>query len=389
MQHFTKEMINDLHKFLSHSSSMWNFYKAEKLPQITFNSDLQPICDHPYWDKFLDHFFDFIFANVKKEYHGTGIKDDKLFPIAKLKFSSCLKSSVMAQKIVECGIHELTISADQALGSADMHFNITPEEFMMPAESVFVYIPQNTFELDRFKDMLSDIVVHSNKLMPISMQGLIEPSFNSVMKRFSEVGAPLSVLVQKHNGNVISSKFNIGSQTFHFFCCGSTIENRMSLRASSHPKLYEDIHRIALSAVLISTVRPNMCHPRVMDASVAKDRAKFLGKIGEKGMKIEHASYFILQPDMKTYHVKSDFVESDRSRVSPDRVIIKPIFVHGHFRQQPYGEKRLLRRLQWIKACIRNKHLLKGERPVVITQAELTQPNDVIKDMVNVSRSVR
>ena len=240
MQHFTKEMINDLHKFLSHSSSMWNFYKAEKLPQITFNSDLQPICDHPYWDKFLDHFFDFIFANVKKEYHGTGIKDDKLFPIAKLKFSSCLKSSVMAQKIVECGIHELTISADQALGSADMHFNITPEEFMMPAESVFVYIPQNTFELDRFKDMLSDIVVHSNKLMPISMQGLIEPSFNSVMKRFSEVGAPLSVLVQKHNGNVISSKFNIKKDPtitkVSSECCVNLhvhTENAASLFASS------------------------------------------------------------------------------------------------------------------------------------------------------------
>jgi hypothetical protein len=63
--------------------------------------------------------------------------------------------------------------------------------------------------------------------------------------------------------------------------------------------------------------------------------------------------------------------------------------VHGHFRQQPYGEKRLLRRLQWIKACIRNKYLLKGEKPVVITQAELTQSNDVINDLVNVSRSIR
>ena len=219
----------------------------------------------------------------------------------------------------------------------------------------------------------------------------INGSLDANLERFFAVGAPLTVLVQRHpSTNCLSVQFLIGEHSYCFVCAGEKIETALiSSKEEWVPELFQCIHKIAMSAVLISTVKPNICKPRELTQSVVKHRARFLESLAKVGMRIEHAAYFILQPDMKTYREKSEPVEDVVKRTSPDRVIIKPIFVHGHFRQQPYGEKRLLRRLQWIKACIRNKYLLKGEKPVVITQAELTQSNDVINDMVSVSRFVR
>jgi hypothetical protein len=311
-----------------------------------------------------------------------------------------------AFKLAQEGLHELTITPDQALGMADMKFNLTTTEFEMPVDSMVVHIPRELYKLPRFGDELhamKEFLMHG---IPVSNTpaSLYDKIYKEAVN-FAKHGDAISILVQKFKGpqNAIAMRMLMGGAHTHMVLndmstrkdepVSNTIEDcfkyskidaERTATIAEQPKLINDLFRIALSSVLISTLKPSLCIPRELSSGVMKERSRFLEKIKET-IKIEEMRYFIFQPNMKTYVEKTEG-DAVLDRGSPSTFTLRPVFVSGHWRRQPHGPQRSLRRLQWIKALIRNKRLLVGESAPIVTSAVLTQPNEVVKDCIESTR---
>ena len=438
MQHATKELLQVLGTETYMLNSFWTSQTSAVMPEFLIDCIKGPQrvrCKNPEDREVLDRIAAAIFLkqlalragidtslSFNDMMRALALKESDIRPGG--KYNAMLHISLeqvldaasvvaQAQKIAKDGIHEFSITGDQALGLADMKFNLDVDEYMMPAGSVIVHIPQEIYKLDRFGSLLPELRLYLQKSWEIRKR---DPMFDDedapvihnrdldAARRSSDKGGAISVLVQKFDGpqHAMVVKFILGNAHITMVCNNNSIETpgkkpniEECFAAMNHvhhledvrsPKIFDDLHRIALSAVLVSTIRPGLCHPRTMDYGVAKDRARFIEGLGKKTpLRVEHASYFILQPEMKTYSEKSEPSESGL-REAPDKVIIKPVFVHGHFRRQPYGPKRTLRRIQWIKCSIRNRRLLIGDNPPIVTAATFTQPTDVIKDIASASK---
>ncbi len=439
MQHATRELLQVLGDEVFHFTKYWSYYGKGPMPTFMvdgFKGKNRVHCDVPGYMDTMNLITVNLFCVQMAVMHGL----DPHTPFAELqkklkisdsdirpggRFGSVLEmineqvfdaASVVAQgqKLAKDGLHEITIGDEQALGMADMRFNLSVHEFMMPAGSVVIHIPREIFKHERFSSLLPELREYLDKSWEIRKQ---DPTFfkedgaqvksrdYAVPRMFADKGGAVSVLVQSHPGPqcALVSKFVLGSAHITMVMNDDSkdspekcpeIEQCFEMMNYVHhmadlksPKIFDDLHRIALSAVLISTVRAGICRPRTMEHSVAKDRLRFLDGLGKKTpLKVEHTAYFILQPEMRTYVDKSVAEDTVATGDSPDKVVLKPIFVHGHFRRQPYGPKRTLRRIQWIKCSIRNRRLLLGDSPAIVTSSTLTQPDDVIIDMAKASR---
>ena len=287
-------------------------------------------------------------------------------------------------KIAEDGIHELTVSDEQAVGMIGMKFNIALEDFVMPVDSMIVHFPKTIWEHSVFKDEMLRCVSYSDEMT--SKYDMIQEDYQAMQKAKSDFlnqKYPVSVLVQKHNQEIktLTVYVKLGDYCAYtmYVTKEVSIEDAIKFTQGQEPLI-----RAALSAVLISSMKPNLIEPREIPNSVARDRNFLIQKIHKTvPLKVLVPTYGIFQKNMKTYHDRTTTTGTGKS---PSEVIIKPVFVWGHWRNQPFGPKRSQRRLQWIKSYIRNKDLLMGKDPQIITSSRFTQPDEVIQAEVDCSQ---
>jgi hypothetical protein len=412
MHHATQVLIDSLIPSVRLVQEAWNEKWSDPIPEIQvdgFTGDNRNQCDDSRFNEFnarlayrimrieyvteaMQYGMDAISANKAfKAWYNDLLKPEKNATLIEKRnrylenARDMVANYALATKLAKDGLHELTVSPEQALGMADMKFSLTTDEFLMPVDSMVVHIPQTLFKLDRFaqnmpgmeKALLSDI-----RGVPIS--SMFIDKVTKATHKFIKNGEAISILVQKFNGNqkAVSLRMFIGEQNWNMVAntnlnSGEKTPIEFCLQQQdSSPPLVLDLYRIALSACLISTVKAGMCIDREIPSGVQKERNRFFDRISPV-IKIEKKTYFIFQPNMKTY--KEEGVAGESDRKSPESYTIRPIFVSGHMRRQPYGPKRSLRRIQWIKAIIRNKRLLINPDAPIVTHSDFTQPNEVIE----------
>ena len=418
MQHATMMAIKKMEDTYSDFQNNWNnFIKSKRLgeidfPKIVFDHNIQDNTMFSFPDatasekQLVNEFFDKnyvidIFRSMFKGHplfnkFATFIYDKSMMeklPLNEKKFCAAMydkayqyanNALIIASEFLNMsrmGIHEICISDHQALGMAHMKFDIPVENLVMPVDSIFVHIPKTVFKLSIFKENLP-LLIENCRSNSTPEDVATQRFINTIEKN----GENIVVLIQKHGGpnHTVSAKFYCGPLTAVTFASvhGNFEEVLQDDRVGLLTAQYAI--RAALSACMIAAMKPNLYSTRSMDKSIQKDRSFFLDKLNKViPIKKELCTYNIFQNDMKTYHDRT----GTGAGVSPESVTIKPIFVHGHWRLQPYGEKRSLRRVQWIKAHIRNKDLLLTNDPKIITSSKFTQPDEIIKAEVNCSHN--
>lgn len=330
-------------------------------------------------------------------FQGKGIEEERFNYFAvkmKRQVESTMMQTVSMLKMAKVGIHEITVNEDQALGMTAMRFDINSKDFMMPVDSMIVHLPQKLLQHEMFAKPIDDLikVFDESVQFKYASQDAID-SWNRYRKQFRTHGDSIAVVVQKYDGpkqNVVA-RFQLNNTIeFKVFASNDRVFEE-DLQAKDLPEFTRLVFRAALSAVMIATMKPEVLQDRQIDKSVEKSRRFFIEKLEKlTRQKILQPTYRIFQPSMKTYmdRTGAGIGKSSAGSKSESPIIIKPVFVWGHWRNQPHGPKRSMRRLQWIKAYIRNKDLLIGENPEIITSSKFTQPDSIVLNEVECSRSV-
>jgi hypothetical protein len=418
MQHATSLFIaklNDCAKFVLETWSA--FSKNIHFPDLEVDihtSDIDPVLGRKIKDMFvldgIDKDQHIAFERFKKEVlvYGfasiidpeycarlrTGDYDSKEPRFAlfcnkiNTQVDSAILQTVQLRKLAKDGIHELCVNDEQAVGMTAMRFNIKSDDFIIPVKSMLVHLPRTIFKHDIFQEASEIFLSNIKESATFSMA--TQQTTNlwiDYERQFRKSGDSVAVLVQAFDGpnkNIVA-RFNLGgSMEFKIFCDKNhTFEE--DLQNSGLPEMARLIFRAALSAVLISTMKPEVVQTREVERSVEKIRRHLIAKTEKiTNTKIKVPSYTIFQPSMKTYQNKTI---TSGTGTSPSTITLKPVFVWGFWRRQPHGPNNSLRKLKWIEAYIRNKDLLLGDNPQIITSSKFTQPEDVIENEIDCSHS--
>lgn len=406
MQHSTSVMLQKFIEATELLKKLWNEYTNKfPFPSLTIDWCLESglvvhQCNDPEYEHAVSQFI-----NVwwKEELYGRiypELKrvDDKSFLSSekhRLKRESALthidrivyadvSRTAHLLKIGRDGIHEMTVSPDQAAGLIGMKFNLSTEDFLMPVDSMIIHFPKDIWNHPIFQSQVNSCVEETNSIkeeytmLPDDAKQMDKKS-NEFIKNKSDI----SVLVQKHNtkNQTVTAFLSIPNYASFTVYATKDIPFEKAIGFSGGFSLF---FRAALSAVLVSSIKPDLVENRTISGSIQKERKFLLQKI-EKTIPTKKfvAAYSIFQSGMKTY---ADRTTASGTGKSPSEIIIKPVFVWGHWRRQPYGPRREQRRIQWIKSYIRNKDLLLVKDPQIITTSQFTQPEQVIDMEVKCSQ---
>lgn len=335
---------------------------------------------------------------------------------ARIMLQVHLHFGAVCQHIAKTGLHELVITPEQALQLMNIKLDVLPMDHIMPHKSMFVNIPKEFFMHPDMKDYLDEVdYVLNSKLANMTYgdehlaelkQGLanLRAGKDDAVVNLCQVGQVLAIDTiigaKMHKDKPNQAYLSNYEGMFNFL----TIEQQLDYKDCrveppildgevahqvTNTRFYGLLNRIAIGACVISTIK-NSVIDAAYSLGVLTERKRSVERISKtKHIVITDVrSSVILQTNMKSLR---KIAGTKRTKITTEvsgetRTIYitrRPCDVSAHWRNQPYGEGRKLRRLKWIKQHKRNADLLDDPNPTVVTSTKMTHPVEVVKDVVN------
>jgi hypothetical protein len=270
------------------------------------------------------------------------------------------------------GMHEFALSADQAIGMGMMKFKMKTSDFVMPVDHMYVVIPRKLFSAEEFSGMFDSFV---DNLRPPDegwdSKGVVgdavvkvREELHAQINSFRSSPRDVPVVLTKNGNCLMVNAICAGVQMHVVFNETQMMEDTIQ-RATTLSEMDKMLIRIGLSAALFATMRPSDLMPMELTPKQKRERETIIGKVCKT---VVHPSYMIFQPNMKTYR---NSTPTGKTRESPEIRNVRPIFVHGHWRNQAYGQKWSLRRLRFMAPQIRYRHAFLGGPENIICSSKL------------------
>jgi hypothetical protein len=278
-----------------------------------------------------------------------------------------LRTLAEASAIRSHGLHEIAVSAEQAVGLGMMRFNMQTADFLPPTEALYVLVPKEFFRSEEVQPMLDSYCRSQTSSIAPSL-GLQESVSrdNERAERFRERPSDVTVAVIRNGPCVLTNVVSCGVNTHIIFNASESIEETLS-KPTTLSELDRVLVRVALSTTLLATMRPKDLSPMPLEPKQRRERDTLLSKLCTT---VVHPSYLILQKTVRTLS-RPHSEPTGRTRESPEERHVRPHFVHGHWRNQAHGPGWSLRRYRYIAPQIRHKHAFLGRPEDIITETRL------------------
>lgn len=314
---------------------------------------------------------DAIMAGAKHE--GTPVEE------ASTQVCTILRTLAEFSGIRRHGLHEFSVSAEQAVGMGLMRFNMSTSDFQPPVDCMYVVIPRDFFLREEITPLLDSYCeaqagVKEGHLGKVGLRA--ESTSNGgflrdddAVRRFREKPSDVTVAIVRNGPCVMTNVVSCGVNTHVIFNAQESMEETLS-KPTALSDLDRVLVRVALSAALLATMRPKDLLPMPLDAKQVRERGSILAKIKT----VVLPSYLIFQKSLRTFsRPPADSSSEPCERRQQDERFVRPHFVHGHWRHQAYGPKWSLRRFRYIAPQIRHRSAFLGRQEDVITETRLAE----------------
>jgi len=279
-----------------------------------------------------------------------------------------LRTLAEASAIRSHGLHEIAVSAEQAVGLGMMRFNMQTADFMPPTEALYVLVPKDFFRSEEVQPLLDSYCSSQTSAISPSLRDAI-PSVardNEQARRFRERPSDVTVAVVRNGPCIMTNVISCGVNTHIIFNHSESMEDTLC-KPTALSELDRVLVRVALSTALLATMRPKDLAPMPLEPRQRRERDALLSKLCTT---VVHPSYLILQKSVRTLS-RPPSEPTGRTRESPEERHVRPHFVHGHWRNQAHGPGWSLRRYRYIAPQIRYKHAFLGRPEDVITETRI------------------